>query len=374
MFQSILSNIAIILLLHLIMTVIMNYRNKISPFLLKFFIIFINSAAVISMFYLPIRFDGYWVDMRFIPLVFLAYLQGFRLAIPALLISSLWRIFMGGDGMIPGIIFGMIGPTLFALSLHHRSNLQGHFFEKIGMIIGCWFICDFPIIFIMPNGFEIFKSIALIRSTSFILTAITLYSFIILERQRTSSNEKLQRLAGEDPLTKLLNKRKLFEMIGEKVQHFSPEHYIAMIDIDHFKQLNDHYGHVIGDQVLVKTGEILKQYEKENIAIGRYGGEEFIVYIGDTTFDEATKLIETIRQDIRTASFVINNEISIQITVSIGLAPLTENDPLLHVINLADKNLYQAKRNGRDCLIVSTNHKVLGTERIRKTHPLIDKG
>lgn len=352
MLQSILSNIAIILLMHLTMSMLLNLRERISPRILSFSIISLVSCAVIAIFYLPIQFGEYWLDMRFIPLIFLAYIQGPTVTLPALLITCTWRFFIGGAGMLPGIVFGMILPTLLALSLHHRSRLQGHYLEKISVVIVCWFLCDFPIIFFIPNGYEVFSRIASIRCFSFVATAIILYTFIVLERQRSSLNDQLHKLAGEDPLTKLLNKRRFFEMLKEKVDTHDSEHYVAMIDIDYFKRLNDTYGHVIGDDILCKTGEILKKYERDNLIIGRYGGEEFIVFIGDATLEHAKKVAENIRQEIRTTVFLLDNGVAIHITVSIGLAKLNRHSPLLHIVNIADQNLYKAKKNGRDCLIV----------------------
>lgn len=351
MLQSILSNIAIILLMHLTMSLVANFRKKFSPILVYISNIFIISASVICMFYLPIRFDGYWVDMRFIPLVFLAYIQGWKVAIPSLLITTIWRIFMGGVGMVPGIFFGMICPTLLALAFHHRSMHKGHYLKKIGLVFACWLICDLPIIFIMPNGLEIFKSVAFIRSFSFIVTAIILYIFITQDRQRRSLHDELEKLAGEDPLTQLSNKREFFKVVNKKVTQLNPKHFIAMMDIDNFKRLNDTYGHVIGDEILIEIGKILKKYENNHIKVGRYGGEEFIVYLGNTIGDHATKIIEEIRREIRSTSFLLNTKMTIHVTVSIGLAELEKNTPLLHIVNLADENLYIAKNNGRDCIV-----------------------
>lgn len=351
MLQSILSNLAIILLLHLTMTFLLSTKDKLSSLLFYLLRIIVISASVIAMFYLPIRFNNYWVDMRMIPLVFFAYIQGGKVAIPALIISSVWRFFMGGDGMIPGILFGMIGPTLLALLLHLRYQPVGYYFEKIGLIIVCWLISDLPIIFLMPSGLEIFKSIALIRSTSLVATAIILYTFIILERQRRTLNIKLIKLADEDPLTKLLNKRKILETIYEQMYLLSPDHYIAMMDIDFFKKINDTYGHVIGDEVLIKVSEIFKQYETDTIKIGRYGGEEFIVYMGNTTYHHAKSIIEEIQEKVKTTAFPSNSDSPIHITLSIGLATLTMDAPLIHSINQADKNLYRAKKSGRDCIV-----------------------
>lgn len=348
--QSILSNLAIILLMHLVLSMFMNIRHKLSPFLLKNIIVLITSAAVISMFYLPIRFDDYWVDMRLIPLIFTSFLNGWTLAIPTLIITSIWRFFMGGAGMVPGIVFGMIGPTLLALAFRLKYNRNGHYLQKLAIIITCWLISDFPITFILPNGLEIFERIAILRSTSFIATAITLYIFITHEQQRSKLNEEQKKLANEDYLTKLFNRRKFLEEVHKKITHPRKTHYIAMMDIDYFKQLNDTYGHIVGDEVLIKIGKILKTYVCEHIIISRYGGEEFLIYIDSEANDDALKIIEDIRKKIKSVSFP-TNDAAFHITVSIGVTKLDQHTQLISAINNADKNLYEAKENGRDCVV-----------------------
>ncbi|MDM5335212.1 diguanylate cyclase [Ureibacillus composti] len=351
MLQSILSNLAIILLFHLSMSMVMNHKKKIPNSLIQLTMIIVGSVAVISMFYLPIRFNHYWVDMRMIPLVFIAYIHGWKKALPTLLVASVWRFFMGGAGMVPGILFGMIGPTLIALAFHHRSIFNKNFIEGIGIIIVCWLFSDLPIIYIIPNGWEIFKSTALIRGSSFVITATILYMFITQDRQRRMLNEELEKLATEDPLTNLFNKRKFYEVVHRKITTLQPKHFLAMLDIDHFKQINDTHGHLVGDKILVLLSNILMRYRNERVTIGRYGGEEFIIYIGNSTNDEAKELIEEIIQEIRSTSFPISNSKTIHITVSIGLTEMNDHLSLLSNVNQADQNLYMAKRKGRDCLI-----------------------
>lgn len=350
MFQSILSNIAIILLMHLTMTFISDNHKKIPLFFRKVITVSLVSCCTIILFYLPIRLnENFFVDMRFIPLIFLAYFQGW-IAIPALLIASAWRFFMGGAGTVPGIVFGMALPTIIALAFHPRSHLKKHYIEKISIVLLCWIVCDFPIIFIVPNGWEIFKNTALFRVTSFIVTAVILYIFIMQDRQRRFLNSQLEKMADEDPLTKLLNKRKFYEVVEEKRHTLKPKHYIAMLDIDHFKKVNDTYGHLFGDKILVEVANILKKYESDQLVTGRFGGEEFIIYLGETNINSATNLLENIRLDIKHTSFPYKEIESVSITISTGVSEF-KDDNILEAVYSADQNLYKAKRSGRDCLV-----------------------
>ena len=104
MIQSILSNLAIILLMHLIMCIIVDNRKRLPSQLFSLFIVLLFSGAVISMYYLPIEFGGgYRVDLRLIPLIFSAYFRGWKVTLPVLIIVTVWRFFAGGIGSIPGI-------------------------------------------------------------------------------------------------------------------------------------------------------------------------------------------------------------------------------------------------------------------------------
>lgn len=356
MIQSFLSNLAIILLMHLFIGISVNARKEITDGVFRMSIILIVSAAVISMFYLPISYSEYHLDMRFIPLVFLAYIWGWKYALPTLLIVSLWNFLMGGTGAMPGIIFGMVGPTMLVLAFHHRAKLKGKHVEKIVLIIACWLISDVPMIFLAPNGLAMFKEIAPLRLCTFIATAIILYIFIMHERQRRMLNERLQKLVGEDPLTRLLNKRRFYEVLEERLKDKCLcHHYIAMLDLDQFKQLNDSYGHMIGDEVLIKVGRLLKRYEQEHLKIGRYGGEEFILYIGNESVENVVKKMEEIRTEIEETCFVLEEGKKIRVTASIGLARIEEDVHFHQSIHHADKNLYLAKKNGRNQVVSGWN-------------------
>lgn len=359
MLQSILSNIAIILLMHLFMSMDFHFKNKYSKLLKDLIAITITSISVIAMFYLPINiYDNFWIDMRLIPLVFLAYLQGWKVAIPTLAITSAWSLFMGTSSILVNVIFGMVLPTLFTLLFHHRSNIKGKYFEKISIMMIAWLISNIPIIFLIPNGLEIFRHISIIQLITYVLTAIVLYTFIMQDRQHRFLQDKLEKLAAEDSLTKLLNKRKFLEVVQNKCKSVKSRQFLAMLDLDHFKNVNDSFGHLVGDKVLKTTGEILKKYEKENIIIGRYGGEEFIIYIEHDNPSEVIQLIQQIRKEIRTSLFAIGRDKTLKLTVSIGLAEFDENVTFSEAIHLADQFLYSAKQNGRDCVVFDYYKKI----------------
>ena len=123
---------------------------------------------------------------------------------------------------------------------------------------------------------------------------------------------------------------------------------IAFFDIDHFKRVNDTYGHLIGDVVLTKIGEIINSHVRHGDLAGRYGGEEFLVALSSDVFG-AQAFIRRIRKDVSKTTFKANDGTEFQITLSGGLIQLTSaKQTLKSLIDNADKLLYQAKENGRN--------------------------
>ncbi|MFV9507701.1 MAG: diguanylate cyclase [Oscillochloridaceae bacterium umkhey_bin13] len=170
--------------------------------------------------------------------------------------------------------------------------------------------------------------------------------------ERHATQSTLERMASTDPLTGIFNRRHFFDQAKQLVAapaQVSPSSAILMIDIDHFKQLNDTYGHAAGDQALIAVAQIIKSQTRSHDLLARYGGEEFVLLLPATTSDLACQVAERITSAIRSTNFDLGGTQPVRISVSIGIAcahaPLPELDPLLHQ---ADESLYQAKANGRD--------------------------
>jgi diguanylate cyclase (GGDEF)-like protein len=128
-----------------------------------------------------------------------------------------------------------------------------------------------------------------------------------------------------------------------------------MFDLDHFKRVNDEYGHLTGDQVLRTIGEMLKDrdiFRQEDFA-GRFGGEEFIVILSNTNAKNAVIPAQRFSQRLKAHTFQTADGASFKVTISIGLADYDENDRSEEaVIQRADQALYEAKSSGRDRLVV----------------------
>ncbi|GIN91866.1 hypothetical protein J6TS1_43960 [Siminovitchia terrae] len=353
MFQSILSNLAIILLGHLLMSTLISYKERFSKHLLYFCIVALFSTVIITMLYLPISFGDYRLSLSSIPLIFLALFRGWKIALPVLFIASIWRLFMGGDGALPFVIFGIVLPTIFTLLFYERKIPVSINLKLFFIITVCWLISDLPIILFIPNGMEIFKNSFLLRYVSFLSVAFIYCIFILVAYKNERLKQSLEFLASHDPLTNLLNRNKFIEIVEVKVKENHTNHYIALLDIDHFKQLNDTHGHLTGDSVLREISSIFNKYESDNLKVARYGGEEFIFYLKTIYDKQAVRILEHIQNEIRTTPFHANNGIALHVTVSIGLAKFENGSRLYDVIHQADNHLYSAKNENRDQLVVS---------------------
>lgn len=177
------------------------------------------------------------------------------------------------------------------------------------------------------------------------------------------ANQALQEIAIRDSLTGLHNRRHIMEVMAHDLQQakrYSIPFVVAMLDIDHFKSINDTLGHPAGDQVLVEVAKCLRDMARRSELVGRLGGEEFLVALMSTQDEpdnanpEYMLFFEKLRKNIAALPFVFDNK-PLQVTVSIGVAVLENLDDTVEVlISHADQALYQAKTAGRNRTVLYT--------------------
>lgn len=165
-------------------------------------------------------------------------------------------------------------------------------------------------------------------------------------------NRELEYLATRDPLTSCLNRRSFFQLFDEQwnASQGNQSHLSAfMVDIDHFKSINDNHGHAVGDEVLKLVGSLLGETVRSGDIVSRYGGEEFAVLLPDTSVGDACEVAEAIRVALEGLRFSIDGlKISASLGVSsVSLGPQSPQD----LLEQADKCLYVAKRNGRNQVV-----------------------
>ena len=171
--------------------------------------------------------------------------------------------------------------------------------------------------------------------------------------QLSAQADLLRQLSHEDALTGLANRRwldLLLEQEFERAARFRHPLSLAMLDLDHFKAVNDRFGHAVGDAVLRQVGRLLRDHCRRADVVARYGGEEFTLLLVETTLPLASQLCDKLRQQIESFNWRSLHPDLLGITVSMGLAGNAEAHAPEALCALADERLYQAKGEGRNCV------------------------
>ncbi|MGK0443767.1 MAG: diguanylate cyclase (GGDEF)-like protein [Bermanella sp.] len=183
------------------------------------------------------------------------------------------------------------------------------------------------------------------------------YSLVVLlARVRAAIREKerqdlLEKWATTDPLTGLMNRRHFFELAERELEltrranrHLS----FIMLDIDHFKQVNDQHGHLVGDTAIIQLAELLKSQLRKVDFCGRYGGEEFVLCLPETPLMGALEVAERIRHAVLDIEIDTQKADKLHLSISLGIAENKKDASVEDILKRADKALYEAKDAGRN--------------------------
>ncbi|MDC7718474.1 GGDEF domain-containing protein [Vogesella sp. DC21W] len=275
-----------------------------------------------------------------LPLLLLGWLglKDWRLIVISLEVAVLilWSTWLTHSATLhefpgPGTWLFQLTSTLFGLLFLGRAMLRLWLGENV-----------IPELY-QPGGNNLLQAVAfMVMSAIFNLTATV--------RIAARMARQLHKLSQHDPLTSLLNRRALHAPLTETQLQRFPRYSIIMIDIDHFKAINDDYGHNIGDAVLAKFGRILRLYHSEHCQAFRLGGEEFALVLQDTPLETALLQAEQLRHHIA-HSPLVRDGYRISFTASLGVAEgCASMQKLEHVLNAADQAMYTAKQQGRNCV------------------------
>ena len=179
-------------------------------------------------------------------------------------------------------------------------------------------------------------------------------------KQRTkdleTTKDELKILASTDPMTTLYNRR-YFTEISDKIFHIAKREKtklsLIMIDIDYFKNVNDTYGHPIGDKVIISIASILKEQTRSSDIVCRFGGEEYIILLPHTDIESSEKVAHTIRKLVEESAVLLDNNERLKVTVSLGVSAVNmKKDIDMEVaIHRADNALYEAKKSGKNKVV-----------------------
>lgn len=174
-----------------------------------------------------------------------------------------------------------------------------------------------------------------------------------LQDELRQKNVLLKELSGTDELTQMNNRRRFMEHFTNefaRARRYKHSLSFVMFDVDYFKQINDRYGHLVGDRVLIEVAVVMKKSMRAADIIGRYGGEEFTLLLPETNLQGALPYAERIRKEIELHNFPLNDSDTMKLTVSGGIAafPETLAETVDDLLRKADEALYRAKGDGRN--------------------------
>lgn len=268
-------------------------------------------------------------------------------------------------------ILAFLSPLLvlitYALYLPHTSDTLFTWilitpivlYLLLGSRLGMWFSIVFVTLNIVVYQLRFFTgdftSLENAGIYNILISSITITIFAHLyERNREKTEARLIELAGTDPLTRLPNRMKLSDDFNYVRATADREHApvaVAMIDLDHFKAINDDYGHGVGDQALQHAATIIRTHTREVDLSARVGGEEFTLVMPNTSAQEGSRIVNRLRQAFLDSPMPLRGD-ALTLTFSAGVSEYdVDGTDLDSLIMRADRRLYRAKHNGRNQVV-----------------------
>ncbi|SDN98084.1 GGDEF domain-containing protein [Alkalicoccus daliensis] len=296
--------------------------------------------------------EGTIVDLRFIPVMLLTLFISIKPAALSAAIIVIGRFLFGINISSFGAFFWIAGILLAYFIIHKKIKTRDGLYKKaVYMIIAANVIFSLIITYLVQDAAILALLLPVYWAIAFLGGLISVF----LVDYQSRSNYLLQRYQKEasvDFLTGLNNVRqfdKVWNTMMQKAKEKEEQIALLMLDIDFFKKVNDTYGHPAGDKILAELGEVLKRSTRTIDIVSRNGGEEFSVILPECTTSQAVEIAERIQKAVEEHPFPVNEDKTIRLTVSIGVAayPETVNDPE-KVVQQADEYLYKAKHSGRN--------------------------
>jgi diguanylate cyclase (GGDEF)-like protein len=223
-----------------------------------------------------------------------------------------------------------------------QAGMDGHYVIDLQSTNGT-FVNDKPV------------SMCKLKDGDYLRVGIVIFRYLSGGNIETEYHEEIYRLTIMDPLSEIHNKRYFLDYLDRElarsIRHHRPVS-LALFDIDRFKEINDQFGHLGGDQVLRELADLIKKNVRREELFARYGGEEFALVWPETSREKALLVGEQIRRLVQNHAFSYDGN-SFHLSISMGVIT-TEGDPCLTLTDLirqADEKLYQAKQSGRNCVV-----------------------
>ncbi|QOT09709.1 diguanylate cyclase [Paenibacillus sp. JNUCC32] len=308
--------------------------------------------GIILMYYsFPID-PRFFADLRHLAIMVIATYLGWLPSLIAGMLIALGRLILFGmsaSSAIAGAGMLLISVVCGILSRTHWNRLSKMLLMSLSSMLVILFIMWMNI----PNHQKVFT----VFTQQLVISVLATVVIYMLTEYINTSNKlflQMKKNAETDYLTSLHNLRQFEQLLSERfleAQHFSERLGVLVVDIDHFKQINDTYGHAAGDVVLQQLSKVLRDYSRSFDEVSRNGGEEFSVLVPEATIDETAAIAERIRAAVEDHVFTLEDGAKIRITVSIGAAvhPDTiRSKNAKELLQQADRELYRAKESGRN--------------------------
>lgn len=253
----------------------------------------------------------------------------------------------------------LLGGPIFGFILHDRLPVWLAFITALIAIVGLSYasvLGYLPYAPVRMASSDPVSDLFWMNSTLFFAAPFLIFLTLMADQMLAwwrVREERIHQLSRTDALTNLHNRRSILELLEQELTRLRRKPAplsVVILDLDHFKKVNDTWGHPMGDRVLQIAARILRESVRESDHVGRYGGEEFMLILPDTDLAEAMIVLERCRQQLIAADVVTDDQDRLQITASFGLV-CQDRTPLLasqQLIQHADEALYAAKANGRN--------------------------
>ncbi|MGB3337781.1 MAG: diguanylate cyclase [Devosia sp.] len=295
---------------------------------------------------------GVIVDSRALIIGFAAAFGGWPAALVAVVISGCYRLWLGGAGAIPGAA-GIVVAALLGLGwrygLRPKTRIKARHLVALGLVVSCYLFTAVAMGYASPAS--LLGLIGPYMVTTSVVASVLLGLFVDRELNQIAREEHWKTRAMTDPLTALPNRR-AFERGIAGLRPYDRSAALLLIDLDHFKQVNDTHGHAAGDYVLQQVSMILRANMRNRDLLSRLGGEELAVLVPDADTTEAQAIAERLRRAIETLDIHWEGQ-TIAITASVGVAVALGTTPSNELFVQADAALYAAKRGGRNRVVFS---------------------
>ena len=287
---------------------------------------------------------------------------------------SFFCYLIGSMSMSAGVV--MMGAPVFGLMLIERRAVYvlvmlGSIIILLVSVLSLYGILPYAPLLIAYHTGQEFISSFLFWSIMFFLVPymLMLVSFFdVLMSSLRRREAEVRYLSEHDPLTGLYNRRSLNARVEQWLHDASRQHQqlaVLLLDLDHFKQINDTYGHLSGDQVLIAAAKVIESQVRKVDLVGRFGGEEFIVVLPHTSVVEAKQIAERIRQGLMDLKLLSEDGVAFSVQGSLGVVcgPIAQQTSWREMVDGADQALYKAKHWGRNQVVLYQDQLLTTAER-----------